>query len=217
MCGHVRHAVVEGDSSVENASAVHVNFEAQCVGLVADFVHASGFIEGATGHVAGVFEAEEGGLRVVVDFGPDRGSDLFPSEDAILAGSDGARHAAGDGRHGGKLVEINVAAFFANHFVTVVGPNANRDEITHTTCGNEQGRFLVEDLGRAFLKSIDGGIFAVDIVTDLGGGHGLTLFFAGAGDRIAAQVDDAVDRSDAVRIDQLISFGYGVGHRSTPV
>lgn len=119
---HVHDRLVESDGGVEDAGTVEMDFQARGVGLIADFVDAFGWVDGATGHVGGVFKADESGSGIVINFGANGGSDLFPGENTIFA-ADGARHAAGDGGHGGEFVEIDVAAFFADDFVAEIGPD----------------------------------------------------------------------------------------------
>ena len=136
----------------------------------------------------------------------------MPSENAIVAATNSARHTAGDGGHGGEFVKIDVAAFFANDFVAVMGPDLDGDEIAHAAGGNEQGGFFAEDFGGTLLEEIDGGIFTVDVVADGAEAMALAHFVAGTSDGVAAKIDGVFDGQDVIRIDELIAFGDGVGH-----
>ena len=71
--------------SVKDARAVEVHFQAQRVRVFADFVDAFGGVDRAAGHVAGIFQADERGLRVVINFGPNDRFDLLPGHDAVFA------------------------------------------------------------------------------------------------------------------------------------
>ena len=53
--GHMGNVIVECRGGVEDARAVEVNVQAESVRLIADFADAFGGIDGAAGHVAGVF------------------------------------------------------------------------------------------------------------------------------------------------------------------
>src|SRR6202035_574371 len=143
--GHVGDAVAQRCGGVEDARAVQVNFQAEGVGAIANFVDARGGVDGASGHVARVFKADERGLRVVINLGPNSRLDLFPVQDAVFPAADSARHASRDRRHGGKLVEIDVTALFAENFVAVVGPDFDGDEVAHAPGWHEESRFLAED------------------------------------------------------------------------
>ena len=74
--GHVGDVVVESDSGIEDAGSIEVNFQAEGVSLIANFVDAIGGINGAAGHVAGIFQADERGLGVVINLGANGGLDL---------------------------------------------------------------------------------------------------------------------------------------------
>jgi hypothetical protein len=58
---------------------------------------------------------------------------------------------------------------------------------------HEQGRFETEIVRKTLLQGIDGGIFAIDVIADLGIEHGLAHRARGPGDGIAAQVDPIHD------------------------
>jgi hypothetical protein len=93
-----------------------------------------------------------------------------------------------------------------------VGPEFYGNEIAHAASGDEKSRFFIEDFGSALLEIVDGGVLAVNVVTNFSGGHGAAHFFAGTCDGVAAQVNDVIDRGDVVGIDQLIAFCDRIGH-----
>ena len=103
-----------------------------------------------------------------------------------------------------------MATFFANHFVGQIGPDLDGNQVAHAAGRNKEGRFFAEDFGSAFLQEIDGGIFAINIVSHFSGGHGPAHFVAGARDGIAAQIDSVLHRRDAIGIHELITFSDGV-------
>src|SRR5215467_15974152 len=109
-----------------------MHFQANRVRVGANLVDLFDGVGRASSHVVGVFEADESGLRVVIDFRANDRLNLLPGEDAVFATGD-TGHAAGDGRHGGEFVEIDVAALFANDLVAVMGPDFDGDEVAHTT------------------------------------------------------------------------------------
>ncbi len=65
------------------------------------------------------------------------------------------------------------------------------DHVPHGASGDEQGGFLAGDLGGALFEAVDGGIFAVDVISDFGFGHGATHGFGGTGYGVAAEIDKA--------------------------
>ena len=129
-----------------------------------------------------------------------------------MATANSARRAAGNGGHGSEFVKIDVCTLFADDFVAVVRPDLDGNEIAHAASGNKKRGFLGENFGGAFLEEIDGGIFAVDVIADISGGHGLTHFVRRARDSVAAEIDGVGDGRDVVGIYELITFGDGVGH-----
>ena len=78
---------------------------------------------------------------------------------------------------------------FAQKLVARLAVDADADLVAHRAGGDEQRRLLAEQVGDALLEPVDGGVFAEDVVADLGGGHGGAHGGRGAGDRVAAEVD----------------------------
>ncbi len=80
-------------------------------------------------------------------------------------------------------------ASLAYDFLAVLRMEANGDLVPHSSGGNEDGSLASEDLGSACLQAIDGGVFAIHIVADLGGSHGRTHRGGGTGDGVAAKIN----------------------------
>src|SRR5579859_2208270 len=83
----------------------------------------------------------------------------------------------------------DVAALFADDLVSRAGVDLDGDLVTHGAAGNKDGGLAPEKLRSALLKAIDGWIFAVNIVADLGLSHGTAHLCRGLGHCIAAQID----------------------------
>ncbi len=187
--GELGHGEIEGRGGVEDAGSVEVDGEAGFGGSGPDLLHGGERGDGAAGHVVGVFEADEGGLGAVVDLRADGGGDDGPGEDAAFGG-DGAALAAGEGGGHGHLPVEDVGAGLADDLLAVLGVDADGDLVAHGAGGDEDGGLFAEDGGGRLFELIDGGVFAVDVVADLGGGHGLAHGGGGAGDGVAAEVDE---------------------------
>ena len=139
----------------------------------------------ATGHIVGVLQADERGLRTVVDLRADGWLDVIPGEDAALRRYC-SRETAGEGGHHRHLPIEHVRPRFADHLLAVLRVQANGDLVSHGAGGNkDRGRFA-EDLGGIFFETVDGGVFAVDVVADLGRGHGLAHCWGWPGDGVAS-------------------------------
>ena len=61
--------------------------------------------------------------------------------------------------------------------------------VRHGAGGHPDGRLLAQHRCDAILERVDAGVLAVDVVADLGGGHGLAHARSGAGDGVAAEID----------------------------
>src|SRR5713101_1171030 len=157
LLGHVGYVVAERGGGVEDARPIQVHFQAEGAGAIADFVDARSGIDRAAGHVAGIFQADKGRLRVVINLGPNRSLDLLPRKDAVVTTANGARHATRDRRHRGELVKIDVAALFAENFVAMMRPDFDGDQVAHAAGGNKESRFLPKNFRGAFLELVDGG------------------------------------------------------------
>src|SRR5260370_25790453 len=159
------------------------------MGVVEVVVDWGGGVGRPARHIVSIFEANQRGLRIIINFGANDGFDICPIEDSVIASGD-AWHAASNCGHGSKFVQVDVAALFANDLVAVMGPNFYGDKVAHATTGNEEGGFFAEDSRGAGFERVHGGIFEIDVVADFDFGHGLAHGRRRARDRVAAQVDD---------------------------
>ena len=80
-------------------------------------------------------------------------------------------------------------ARLADDLLAVLGVQLDGDGVSHGAGRHEQARLLAEDLGGAPLQPVDGGVFAVHVVADLGLRHGAPHGGGRAGDGVAAQID----------------------------
>src|SRR5690349_7715932 len=90
------------------------------VSAVANLLGDLGWINRTAGHVVRVLKTDEAGLSVVVGGRRDAALDLIPAEDPVFAGQRSSQ-AAGEVRHHGHFVIKNVAALFADDFLSVEG------------------------------------------------------------------------------------------------
>ena len=67
---------------------------------------------------------------------------------------------------------------------------ADAEHVRHRARRAEQPGLVPEQLGDVRLERVDGRVLAVDVVADLGVGHGLAHAGGGPGDGVGAQVDD---------------------------
>ena len=77
----------------------------------------------------------------------------------------------------------------ADHFFPVPRVQLDADGVAHGAGGQKQRRLLAKHLRDALFQSSDGGILAVNVVADLGLGHGAPHGGSRFGYGIAAQID----------------------------
>ena len=83
----------------------------------------------------------------------NRAGDLFPTENAAaVMAVHGPCNAAREGSHRRHFKVENVTALFDHNFLPWPRVQLDRDLISHRAAGHEQGGFLFEYLGRAFLQ-----------------------------------------------------------------
>ena len=82
-----------------------------------------------------------------------------------------------------------MGALLADYFARRRRPAFDGEEIAHAAGGDEERGFLFENFGGAFLKAIDGGVFAVDVVAHFGFGHGAAHGGSWFCDGVAAKID----------------------------
>src|ERR1700674_1049740 len=156
-------------------------------------------IDRSSRHVVRILQAHQRRLRIVVNHWPDGRLDLFPRQDSVFP-AHGPRHAPRNRRHGRQLVQIYVAAFLANHFIPMMRPNLDRDQVPHAARRNEQRRFFPKNFRRAFLQPVDRRIFSVHVVPDLRLRHRPSHLRCRPRHRVAPQVDDPFHSLHVVRI-----------------
>jgi hypothetical protein len=105
------------------------------------------------------------------------------------AGVGHARHDAGERAHRRELVAHNVAAALDENLVPAGGQDPDGDRVAHRARGNEEGRLHSQSLRGAGLEAVDGRVFAVDVVPDLGFGHRLPHVGSRPGDGVGPEVD----------------------------
>src|SRR5260370_19781647 len=109
-----------------------------------------------------------------------------------------------------------MAALLANHFISMMRPNFDGNEVPHASRRNEQRRLFSKDLGCTLLQLVDCGIFSVNVVAHLGFCHRLTHFRCWPRYRVAAQIDHAVQRHahlfQFIWIHSLIPFRHRITH-----
>src|SRR6266478_673634 len=166
-------------------------------------------------HVRRVFQAHQRGLRVVINLRPDDRLDLLPRQNPVLAQGH-SRHAAGNRRHRSQLIQIHVASLFANHFVAVMRPHFDANEIPHAPGGHKQRRLFPNNLCRALLQAVDRRVFPVNVIPDLRLRHRAPHFRRRPRHRIAPQVHhtrlNLPRLHNLIRIHPLIPLRHCVAH-----
>src|SRR5260370_840256 len=167
---HLRDVISQRRRRVKNPRPVQVHFQPRGMRMVADIFQLRRRIDRSSRHVARVFQAHQCGLRIVINLRPDHRLDLLPRQNPVFPPGH-SRHAAGNRRHRRQLIQIHVAALFANHFVAVMRPHLDGDEIPHAARGHKQRRLFPENLRRALLQLVDRRVFSVNVVANLGLRH----------------------------------------------
>ena len=189
MSARLLNGDAESDCGVEQAGAVEMDGEAGRAGGGCGRLH---LFEGDGLAAVGIFENEEPGDGHVRIVRADCGLDGLGLDGAVRFGGDGLqRDAAEDGGAGGFAGEDVVALgdddFFAAGAVRQAG-----GEVGLRARRQEQCAFLAKAFGGFLFKGVDGRVIAVDVVADLGLGHRASHRGIGAGDGVAAQVDQRV-------------------------
>src|SRR5207237_2376174 len=111
-------------------------------------------IHRATGHVVGVLQGDEAGLRAVVNLGGDAFFNFLPGEDSLRA-KYRTRHAAGEMREHSHLIIKDVAALFADNLLTGAGVDLDGNLVPHSAARNEDGGLASENFCGTLLQAID--------------------------------------------------------------
>ena len=162
--------------------------QAALAGVMPDFFENRERSYGATGEIGGVLDLDEAGCRAKgAALGIDDRLDVRPGERAA-GRNDWADQAAREAGCGGHLPVQNVRARLADDLLPWPRVQANGDLVAHGSRGHEEAGFAVKNLGGAALQQVDCGVFAVDVVANLGCGHGGAHLRRGTGYGVAAQV-----------------------------
>ncbi len=162
----------EGRGRVPEPRAVEVDRQAPLPGEDEDLLDGRPGQDGAAGEVVGVLEADDRGAREVVDrLRPDPRLDSGNRHPAAGPG-DRAREESGERGHRPHLVVEDVAPLLDDDLGPGAPVDPQRDLVPHRAGRDEEGRLEAEDLGRPLLEASDRRVLAVDVVADLGLGHG---------------------------------------------
>ena len=142
--------------------------------------------------VDGVLEAQEPGDGVVLVGFTDGAPDVVGGEGAVGVDLDGPGGCAPEGRSSGGLVEEDVVLAADDELVAPLAVGEHGGEVALGARVEVEGRLLAGAPGHVLLKAVDGGVLTVDVVADLGGGHGLAHGVGGHREGVAAEV--AADR-----------------------
>jgi len=99
---------------------------------------------------------------------------------------------AGETRRRSAFVADHMGTGLDDDLVARPGVQADGELVRHRAGGHEERGFLAEQPCRHLLQTIDGRVFAEDVVADLGRRHRLAHGGRGLRHRIAAQVDHVV-------------------------
>ncbi|MEJ2677183.1 MAG: hypothetical protein P8011_18725 [Acidihalobacter sp.] len=120
------------------------------------------------------------------------GLDLGEIERAVGAVGQGARMHAAQRRRTALFVVEDMRLRTEDHLVPAPAMGHDGDQVAHGAAGHEQRRLHAQALRGEPLEFVDGGVFAVDVVADLGPHHGLAHGLGRLGQRVAAHVDDRI-------------------------
>ena len=122
------------------------------------------------GKVCRVFNLDQSGGGAEPAVGADRRLDVLPGQNPAF-GRHGADQAAGKNGRRRHLVVQNVRPRLCDHFLSGLRQQANRNLVAHGAGGHKQRSLAAEDLSRAPLQQIDGGVLAVNVVAHLSRRH----------------------------------------------
>jgi hypothetical protein len=82
-----------------------------------------------------------------------------------------------------------VRAALQQHLVARIGEHVQADLVGHGAGGHEEGGLGAQPVRHAGLEPVDGRVFPVHVVADLGLGHGSAHPVGRARDGVAAKID----------------------------
>src|ERR1700731_2836476 len=163
---HLCNVIAERCRGIKNPSTIQMHFQTRAMRVVADVRNLRRRIDRSSCHIARVFQAHQRGLRIVINLRPDDRLDLFPRQNPVLPPCHSG-HAACNRGHRRQLIQIYVAALFTDHFIPMVRPDLDRNQVPHASRRNKQRRFFPKNLRRAPLQSVDRRVFPVYVVANL--------------------------------------------------
>ena len=140
--------------------------------------------------VVGVFKHQQPAAGKVDIIGAHRRFDVLQVNGAVRSVGHRARVNPADGRRSALFVVKNMGLVPENHLVAPAAVNQLTDQVGHGAAGHQQGRRFARPFGRHFLQAFHGGVFAINVVSDFGFGHGFSHPLGGRGDGVAAQIDE---------------------------
>src|SRR5882724_5892669 len=183
--------------------------------VVANLFHLRRRINSSAPHVHRILQADQRRLRVVINFRSDARLHLLPRQNPIFA-PHRSRHATRNRGHRRQLVQIHMAPLFADHFVAVMRPHFDRDEIPHASRRHKQRRFFPKNLRRPPLQPVDRRVFSVHVVADLGFRHRPPHLRRRTRHRIAPQIHhlrrNLAHLRQLIRIHSLIPLRHRITH-----
>src|SRR5258708_10926971 len=192
-----------------------MHLQPHLVRVFADIIHLRGRTHRSTSHVVRIFQAHQRRLGIVINLRPDHRLDLLPSQNPVFPACH-SRHAPGNRRHRRKLIQIHMAALFANHFIAVVRPHFDANQIPHAPRGNKQRRLFPKNLRRPFLQPVYFRAFSGHVIPNLRPRHRPPHLCRRPRHRVAPQVHHSLWNlprlHDLVRIPPLISLRHRVTH-----
>ena len=188
--GQLRARDPEGDGRVPEAGPIDMEPDSVLVGDGRDLGRIGNAERPSHRMSVGVLDDDEPRDRLVrVARVAERLFDLDGIEGAV-----GSLAERPDGRprdHGvtGRLVQDDVALVPGDRLLAAREVGHLGHEVAHRARGHEQPSFLAQELGRALLEGMNGGIVAEDVVADLGLGHRPPHLGRGPGDGVGTKVD----------------------------
>ena len=126
--------------------------------------------------------------------GPSAAASTAAGSNDALPVVEGADLDAGVHRRRGRLVLADVRPGGAEHLRPRPGQEPEGDLVAHRPGRDVDGRLLANPGGGQLLQAVDRRVLAVDVVADLGLGHGPAHGGRGGRDGVGAQVDPPVRR-----------------------
>ena len=99
-----------------------------------------------------------------------------------------------EGSVGPQLGASDVGPRLAEHLLAGLHQGPDGQDVAQRTGRGEQGCLVAEEFRHSLLKSIGGRVLGVDVVADLGCGHGRPHRRGGSGQRVGPQIDREAHR-----------------------